>query len=132
MSNPYEPPETPPQADQFIPCPACNQVVSRAAMACPQCGHPLQQNVGDETVATVVPYRNPSALIAYYLGVFSLMPCLGLILAPFAIVLGILGLRYRSRNPQAHGLAHAWIGIAGGAVCIIGHVAVFVLIVTNT
>jgi len=129
MSNPYEPPDTPPVAGQFGSCPACNQTVSRAAPACPRCGHPLQHRAGDEAVATVVPYRNPLALIAYYLGVFSLVPCLGLILAPFAFVLGILGLRYRGRNPQAHGLVHAWIGIVIGGLSMVGHVAVIVLLV---
>ncbi len=128
MSNPYEPPEAAPDAGQIVSCPACKQAVSRAATACPHCGHPFYQATGDEAVATVVPYRNPSALIAYYLGVFSLMPCLGLLLAPFAFVLGILGLRYRKRNPQAHGLAHAWIGIIIGGLSIIGHGAAFALI----
>jgi hypothetical protein len=131
MSNPYESPETPPAGGQIISCPACNEPVSRAATACPHCGHPLQQSTGDEAVATVVPYRNPQALIAYYLGVFSLMPCLGLVLAPFAFVLGILGLRHRRRNPQAHGLAHARIGIIIGGLSILAHAAVFVLIAMN-
>jgi len=128
MSNPYESPETPPAAGQIVSCPACNEPVSHAAAACPHCGHPLHQSTGEEAVATVVPYRNPSALIAYYLGVFSLVPCLGLILAPFAFALGIIGLRYRKRNPQAHGLAHAWIGVIIGGLSVLGHVAVFVLV----
>jgi len=131
MSNPYEPPETAPDAGQIVSCPACNQPVSFAAAACPHCGHPLRQSGGDETVATVVPYRNPKALFAYYLGVFSLMPCFGLLLAPFAFVLGILGLRYRKRNPQAHGLAHAWVGIIIGGLSILGHGVAIALLVMN-
>ena len=38
------------------------------------------QNPSSETDATggLIPYKNPHALIAYYLGLFSLFPCLGL------------------------------------------------------
>lgn len=132
MSNPYEPPDAVSDADQVVACPACKQPVSRAAVACPHCGQPFRQATGEEAVATVVPYRNPSALIAYYLGVFSLVPCFGLLLAPFAFVLGILGLRYRSRNPQAHGLAHAWIGIIIGGLSVLGHGAVIALMFVNS
>lgn len=67
-------------------------------------------------INTVIPYTNPQALIAYYLGVFSLIPCLGLALGPAAVVLGILGLRYVKANPTAKGTAHAWIGVIGGAL----------------
>jgi len=91
-----------------------------------------RRTTGTEAVATVVPYRNPSALIAYYLGVFSLAPCLGLLLAPFAFVLGILGLRYRKQNPQAHGVAHAWIGIIIGGLSMLGHGVVIALLVMNS
>ena len=131
MSNPYEAPETPPDAGQIVACPACQQGVSYAAAACPHCGQPFQQSTGGEAVATVVPYRNPSALFAYYLGVFSLMPCFGLLLAPFAFVLGILGLRFRKRNPHSHGLAHAWVGIIIGGLSIVGHGVAIALIVMN-
>jgi hypothetical protein len=49
------------------------------------------------------------ALGAYYCGVFGLIPILGIILAPIAIVLGILGLRYSRRNPKARGqLVNGW------------------------
>lgn len=132
MSNPYESPDAAPDPGQIIACPACQQAASRAATACPHCGQPFQQATGTEAVATVVPYRNPSALIAYYLGVFSLAPCLGLLLAPFAFVLGILGLRYRKQNPQAHGVAHAWIGIIIGGLSIVGHGMVIALLVMNS
>jgi hypothetical protein len=70
----------------------------------------------DDAVATIIPYKNPTALLAYYLGLFSCFPVLGLILAIAALVLGIQGLRHRKKNPQAHGTAHAWIGVVCGSI----------------
>src|SRR6056297_2691301 len=46
----------------------------------------------------VIPYKNPAALIGYYLGIFGLFPTLGLPLAVAAVVLGIIGLRRRKRG----------------------------------
>lgn len=62
----------------------------------------------------VIPYRNPPALIAYYLGIFALIPFLGLFLAIPAFILGIIGLRARAKDPSCHGAVHAWIGIVAG------------------
>lgn len=72
-------------------------------------------------VSTVIPYKNPMALTAYYLGIFSWIPFLGGILALPAVVLGVLGLRHRSKNPQAKGAIHAWIGISLGTLSVVGH-----------
>jgi hypothetical protein len=67
-------------------------------------------------VESFIPYHNPMGLIAYYLGVFSFIPCLGLLLGPAAFILGILGVRYRNRNPTAGGLGHAISGIVMGSL----------------
>jgi hypothetical protein len=67
-------------------------------------------------LTTMIPVTNPAALVAYYLGVFSLIPCLGLLLAIPALILGIIGLRKVRQNPQLKGTAHAWIGIVLGAL----------------
>lgn len=69
-----------------------------------------------EAVSTIIPYKNVRALIAYYLGVFSLIPCAGLVLGPAAVVLGILGLRYVKANPTAKGTGHAIAGIVLGGL----------------
>ncbi len=66
----------------------------------------------DAPMSGVIPYRNPAALIGYYLAVFSLIPIFGI---P-AFALGIVGLRKRLKNPRLKGLAHAWIAIIGGAL----------------
>jgi hypothetical protein len=76
---------------------------------------------GDAT-GGLIPYKNPKALIAYYLGIFSLIPCVGFFLAIAAVILGVLGLKARKVHPQVHGVAHAWIGIIVGAIVLVAHV----------
>jgi hypothetical protein len=70
----------------------------------------------DDGVATLIPYRNPHALIGYYTSIGSLLPLLGAIAGPIAIVLGIIGLRKRKADPRKKGSVHAWIAIILGAI----------------
>jgi hypothetical protein len=83
----------------------------------------------DEAVATIIPYRNPLALAAYYCGVFSLIPCVGLALGPTALVLGILGLRASRRNAKAHGMGHAITGIVLGSLTSLANWGIVVAMV---
>ena len=64
---------------------------------------------------SIIPTKNPSALIAYYTAVFSLLPCFALLLGPVAILLGTIGLKKAKINPDISGTVHAWIGIALGS-----------------
>jgi len=78
----------------------------------------------------IIPYKNVRALTAYYLGVFSGIPVLGLPLGLAAFVLGILALRFRRKNPAAGGAVHAWIGIlAGGFFSLVYSALIFWLVV---
>jgi hypothetical protein len=70
---------------------------------------------GDAT-GGLIPYKNPQALIAYYLGLLSGLPLIGFPLGVAAFILGILGLRARKRNPLVKGSVHAWIGIGCGGL----------------
>lgn len=70
---------------------------------------------GDAT-GGIIPYKNPAALIAYYCGVFSLIPILGLVVGVPGVVLGVVGLRKRRANPVIKGAVHAWIGILLGGL----------------
>ncbi len=70
---------------------------------------------GDNT-GGIIPYKNPKALIAYYLGILSGLPLIGLPLGIAAFVLGVLGLRDRKRNPAIKGSVHAYIGIGCGGI----------------
>ena len=72
--------------------------------------------VTGDTTGGIIPYKNPSALTSYYLGLFSLFPIIGLLLGIAAIVLGIRGIRYYKRYPQVRGIVHAWVGICAGTI----------------
>lgn len=71
----------------------------------------------------IIPYKNPRALIAYYLGVFSIIPGLGIA----AFILGIQGLGYLKQHPEAKGAVHAWIGIIVGGLFGFGYLVLVVL-----
>ncbi|MEM9588423.1 MAG: hypothetical protein AAGA03_14160 [Planctomycetota bacterium] len=119
MSDPLPPDVgTTPSYPYSSPTAATNPVAGSAAAA----------QEGDGT-GGVIPYKNPAALIAYYLGLFSLVPVLGLFLAIPAFVLGIIGLRNRSRNPAIKGSVHAWIGIVmGGLFTLIWGLVMIVMV----
>ncbi|MBI4557955.1 MAG: DUF4190 domain-containing protein [Candidatus Hydrogenedentes bacterium] len=78
----------------------------------------------DTVVETLVPYRNGYALAAYYLGIFSLIPCAGLFLGAAAVITGILGLRLARQRPEVRGKVHAWVGIVLGGLIVLLHFAV--------
>jgi hypothetical protein len=84
---------------------------------------------GDEVVSTIIPYKNPKALASYYLGIFSLIPVIGLLLAIVAITLGILGFRDRNRNPRIKGTAHAIVGVSVGVFSLIAHLGVLIVLI---
>jgi len=70
---------------------------------------------GGDATGGLIPYKNSNALIAYYIGLFSLLPIIGLPMGIAAIVLGVKGLRAANENPIIKGKAHAWVGIICGA-----------------
>lgn len=88
----------------------------------------IRRDPAEEAISTLIPYKNGRALAAYYVGVFSLIPCLGLLLGPAALVLGILGLRYVRANPTAKGTGHAIAGIVLGGLTTLGNWGVVVLL----
>ncbi|MFM8288137.1 MAG: hypothetical protein ACKOGA_15565, partial [Planctomycetaceae bacterium] len=101
----------------FKPCPVCGEQIRLAARKCRHCGEELEerelddQEEGDST-GGLIPYKNPKALMAYYIGLFSLFPCF--ILGWVALFLGIQGLSAAKKNPKVKGTVHAWIGILVG------------------
>lgn len=80
-----------------------------------------------DAVETLIPYRNGRALAAYYCGVFAIIPCVGLILGPIALIFGILGLRFAKANPRAGGTGHAIAGIVLGSLTTLGNWGVVLL-----
>jgi hypothetical protein len=88
---------------------------------------PASPAPASDGINVLIPYKNPRALVAYYLGVFAVIPFLGILLGITAFVLGILGLRYRRRNPAAGGAVHAWIGIVAGGLFGFGWLALTII-----
>lgn len=76
---------------------------------------PVMEPLGDAT-GGVIPYKNPQALLAYYLGMFGMIPCLGMLFSIPAIVLGFYGLRAARITPSIKGTVHARIGIVLGLI----------------
>lgn len=68
----------------------------------------------------VIPAKNMPALLGYYFGVFSLLPVLGLLLGPAAVICGVLGLR--KARPIGVGRGHAIVlgGLFGGGQWLVG------------
>ncbi|HEY3898041.1 MAG TPA: GYF domain-containing protein [Chthoniobacter sp.] len=85
---------------------------------------------GDAT-GGLIPYKNAPALIAYYLGIFGLLPFIGLLLAIPAFILGIIGLRKRAKTPIIKGAVHAWIGIVLGFLSVAYHLLIIIAIVAS-
>lgn len=120
-------------------CTRCGAAITPNQFRCPSCGfqeRPELPPVFDtsdgqatDVVSTIIPYTNPLALTSYYLGCFSAIPLLGLLLGPAALVTGILGLRKRMKHPEMKGLAHALVGVIVGGLVFLAHLGVILLIV---
>jgi hypothetical protein len=63
--------------------------------------------------------------------IFGLIPFFGVLLAIPAVIVGILGLSFRRKNPSAKGAVHAWVGIVCGALSITYHLGAVALMVTS-
>lgn len=63
------------------------------------------------------PPQNPNANTAFTLGLISLVPCLGGLLGPIAIILAYIGWRFAQTHPDAGGKGRArgglWFGLLG-------------------
>jgi hypothetical protein len=91
---------------------------------------PAVDQQGDST-GGLIPYKNPSALLAYYLGILSGLPLIGLPFGIAAFVLGIKGLQAKKANPVIKGTAHAAIGIGCGGIFTLIWSAVVIVIVLS-
>jgi hypothetical protein len=79
----------------------------------------------------IIPCKNARALAAYYPGVFSVSPPVGALLGIPSLVLGVSGLRFRRRNPEAGGSVQVWIGIVLGGLFSFGYLALIALVVIS-
>jgi hypothetical protein len=104
-------------------CSHCSIENQDQAPICTSCGAAFVQ--GDST-GGIIPYKNPNALLAYYLGILSGLPLIGLPLGIASFILGIRGLQARKRNPIVKGSIHAGIGIGCG--CFFSLLWTFVIV----
>jgi len=87
------------------------------------------QESQDKQDNTPDPRENSRAWMAYCLGVVSVLPPFGALLGFPAVVLGIAGLRFLRRNPDADGRFHAWMGIILGGLFSLGYLALGILVI---
>jgi len=117
-------------------CASCGTRHPFNTYACTACGKPLHAQAVQpsaatnyETIGTLIPYKNTSALLAYYAAVFSLIPGLGLVLGPVAVILGIYGLKDVRNKREDKGTVHAWAGIILGGLTTAANVTLAVMII---
>lgn len=116
------------QVQSQVVCPTCQALIDlqhnqnpftvpAATAVGPRQPHypsPSQSGTTDPALRFVVPVDvSPLALIAGYLGLFSLI----ILPAPLALILGIVAIRQiKKSNGQLHGLGRAWFAVIMGAI----------------
>lgn len=67
-----------------------------------------------EVPVTFLPQGNPNARRAYLCAILGLIPVLGLLLGPFAVLFGIFGFRFAKKDPDSRGIGHAFLSMILG------------------
>jgi len=119
-------------------CPKCGTENQDNNFKCTRCGeilHPSAPPIvitSDDTLGGLMPSKNGPALAAYYLGVFSAIPFLGIPLGIAALIFGIKGVRRAREHPEVKGKAHAWVGIIAGGLFSLLYLILVVLAVVSS
>jgi len=90
----------------------------------PPTGYPAAPSATDH----LIPAKNPKALMAYYLGVFGLIPCIAF-LGIVALIFGIIGLK--DANTLGVGKTHAIVGIVLGSLETLALIVGLILMITG-
>jgi hypothetical protein len=117
-------------------CPACGVENSAGVPRCTACGAELprrnRRSLASESMpsqSTWLDTRNPTALAAYRCSLFGLIPFLGLILGPLALVLGILAWRRAKADPALQsGVALAAV-VLGALILVTNWVGLVLMII---
>jgi len=88
-----------------------------------------RKNDRSEIPVSFLPDGNPNARRAYLCAVLGLVPGLGLLFGPPAIVFGILGRQAALRDEFRRGLGHAWVSRLLGAIEFVCGVAAWACLV---
>jgi hypothetical protein len=94
----------------------------------PLAGEVVYASVAGST-PPIVPGQNGPAQVAFYLGLCSIVPCLGLPLGAAAVYYALQGFRLQQENPIVGGGTQAWIGAIAGSLFGLFNLAMFVLMV---
>ena len=112
----------------LVQCSHCGQSLLATAWPPPPGGYAPPQGYPPQSggaLDALIPTKNPSALTAYYLGIFSIIPCLAIPMGIAAVVLGLRGLKLFNAHPEVRGRPHAWVGIiAGGLFALVNIVGI--------
>lgn len=125
-------------ANAVLFCTKCGQKNAENNYQCAACGFVLHGPQkprfvaqDDSTLGGLIPVNNTQALTAYYCGVFSLIPCLGIPLGIAGLVLGLRGLKHAGAHPESKGVAHAWVGIILGGICALVNIVLLAVMLLN-
>ena len=120
----------------MVTCPHCGAQNPPNVSLCVRCSNlltapavgaaPLQYS---DPLASIIPTKNAPALLAYYLGLFSILPLFGLPMGIVAVIQGSKGWRMAKETPQVHGKAHAGIGIGCGSIGLLFNLAIVAMAV---
>ena len=100
-------------------CYNCGAQILDKAVVCVKCGAAVKPKAqvasepnDDKVMRMLLPVgRSGLAIAAGYLGLFSVIPLLGII----ALTVGLLAISDIKKHPEKHGLGRAWFGdIMGG------------------
>src|SRR5262245_49385898 len=80
-----------------------------------------RKNDRSEVPVSFLPDGNPHARRAYLCAVFGLIPGLGLVLGPPAVLFGVLGRRTAMRDEFQCGLGHAYMSRILGSLVFVCH-----------
>jgi len=76
----------------------------------------MSSKTNDRRVMAIIPTRNPTSIAGYYLGVFSLISVLGLILTIPAFICSIIAMQKATANPDVAGMGRAITRLVLGVV----------------
>jgi len=104
-------------------CTNCGAKISEKAVYCVHCGESTQQEpsqrplIADDTsVRMLVPVgRSGLSIFAGYLGLFSLMPFVGVL----SMIVGMVAMRDLKEDAKRYGLGRAWFGVIMGVLTTI-------------
>jgi hypothetical protein len=106
-------------------CPACRADNPADARQCSSCGAKLtrrRRNVpeaGESAIRTWIDSSNRTAVMAYHCSLFAIIPFVGLVLGPVAVLLGLIGKWRDYHNPEERGGAQAMAAIILGSLTLL-------------